>query len=1790
MATDEDLDYIPKMFDDLAKASSFNQDSWKVWNYPLAAIDDTVTSVGWIGTLGAWDAESVVPGSENSSYHRSREGFSAVATIPMLFASVGVGTRAARAGQWADDAARVAGMASKGGKFRNAIYSQTAIQAQRDKLIADGMVEYSATASGLLARGGFAMPDVKDAAMIGTYGVASTGELVGASQNFRRVQAVKEALWQEAAVFGLMNQNELLFPEYAAAWQYVVGAGFGVGVNVAVETAIGARIWKGARLSAALEGAWAARKVPAFTERNALQGVVGEEYNKAMASVWGFDRAMKMEADASNLANNSASGLNALTYRQGASEAMQMFNDALDTSISNMFKVKLPGVAFQKGHGNVADSAISRVMDTTMAGKFTPYDFGSMVKAMNERAKFNINAVAGVAELADPGITGRFAATRIRYQTDLDSALVKLGAAKTPQERVASQLLVDAAQKNVDDLDLFRGATIERDGTPNFNAERVAPAWERREVRGAMLRDDGTPDSVYLSYSGARKDHLLVKNDGGFAKFDRSGKSLRGNPISASKLTYDEITEAYTAVAKLAGGKAGAAAKWQTAFWDNLVKTPNADLSQISFPVLDAIHEGLMKIPSHLAQHPNAANLARRLSGGEFKAASLGGKLDWMRDHYFRHQSQGETLDAFDLSKALNLPLTDAAGRPTTLHDAFIAFGQQNATLGSTFMKGNVNDRLDDLFDLGFAFGGRAGAMSKTLMQADFNAALNTGLKNFTAHEQVGGIGAIYHSMKLPSDSEVAMARVAEVRNVARQQTLLNSQSTFVKGGSQELMRDPIMAGKVLEVGTIWRDPNMRANYITTTMFQQRVQPVNQAAHIIGQNMQRYTDRVKLEMIQPIAKRAQELRLRNQHTVPFAEMSAARNIISRGVALKDDFFVVGRNEIDVSNPGAQKMLELLGPLQSAPGAGAKWEMFDIAVAATTGRYVPIELGDDAVEMLNGLTKVSYHQLHAINALKDIQGLTLLTKRNGRLPAVDARRFKFGYVQDPETGSIVGFVRGPTQQDVDRELAAVLDGLNANRTNNALYIPADNTHIQSYFDATDSVFLSHMTDFSGIKNTGTSGGRNLDFRVDASADGVEDMLLSARNGYDDLKNRTIAANFSSAFAEMDSVKQRIGSTVADKDKMFWDSADQWKNLLFASDQLAPNSLAKRGHQLVEDVAGNIGEIGASLKERVWAGIWELTTGQPVPLAKPLSKAEKAAAQDLMAKYPPFAALSLDEVRQAAKLTEGADSFKLARNLQQWNRTTVKLVLQHANLAHPMLNAIGMLSTTPPVLKALQVIPGETVQAWKMRVGAVADYLGPNGVATLSPGKLLMEAQHIVTSDPSAMAYAAKYGYLNANFIEELNKVIAIKPNGATEAIDKFLKMTDFINHPINKVRKMLGKTKPDEGFTLSERSEEWSRAVMHMAGVALARRSGQMDEAAQHAFGHHFANQNIADFAPNIRGEAFRGVAGIPFGLFQSFAINALQRSFTYIEDANKRAFVTQMLAQGLVFGANGIPGWPLLNAMFFNTKDIKADERGATSLNERLYQTLGKENADILLNGTISGLPQLLGASTGLNMYGSGDMNPRLPTTPPSIGVITQGLTGVYKVIGVAGDELAKTFDDRAADPGRLAEIIANYAPSRGMRSLADLALGERVDRNGNLVMEDTRSGMGLVSRILGMRTTNEDLLSRAIWSNSVAASQRTSDMNYIRSSMARELRAAGGKLDPDSEAAWYAKYLSAGGRSDQWKRWMQTSLEKALYERGDRRLDALVNKDGQVFPHNIASVARLLAAGAEMPVEPAVE
>ena len=1827
MATEDDAELGPKLFTNIVGArQTFLSDSWKVHNYALGAADSTIRSLGYIGSLGNWNPDSIFPKSWET-YQRSRAGYETVAAIPLLFTSVGAGTKASRVLGGAAKISRSFAEVSRtnpaswlkipgiaGDKLGTAVGGalKTASQAsgvteklaarlgstmmqieETEKLYGDMVAATAQTAGAALARGGYTPAKT---ALVGQ-ALQKAGNTVGEVEAFiksgRLANGIREGLAQEAAVFALMNQNEFLFPENATLGDYALAAGLGVGVNTAVEHVVGAAIMRRARHSAGRAGAAAAapNKARTLTESATLQGVIGEQWQGAASAIYGIERAQALDAQATQLAASAGNMVSPEALREIAGQASLEFKSSFDRSVKSMLANSVQGDAFQKGFGTVKGSRVSvSINDNTV--QFTPYvqrgaagNLAPVMEAMFERGKKNINSLVGVAELADPEIAARFKFTRDLHEGALFSAKKAEAKATDPKDVARARAEVTRLEQSLAEMDQYKAATIEQTAVPNYNPNRLVPAWERAEVRTAALSNYGVADSVYLGIPQRGEKRLALSYEGHAVYHVNKELSVKGQRVSGARLSFDDATLLFTQVGKLAKEDNIAARTWRGSFWDNVVKNADFDFRELPYQVLDAIQAGLLKLPDSLKTHPTAGKIQSAISTGQIAAASMGQKLDWVRRAKFEEAANGSTLDVFDMEKALNLRLTDDLGRPTVLHDAITAFGMQDATTGVTFMsRGDfVNGALDDLFDLGAGWGTRFSDVQLQVQRQFFDEGMY-GISAFDAANKVGGIGALYHAAEIPTDTQMALISALETRNRAREVNLLASANGLVSGLSNEIRRvGPAWEG-VKEVETLVAELGARGpNYLTTTTFAQRFATVNQHAHAIGQQAQRWIDQHKTVMLKATAEFAQTLRRSGKHVVAFAHVSNTRELISRGFAIQDEFYKVGRNEIDVSRPGAKMMLEYFGNLQNAPAPGQKWELFDMTVAAKEGRYVPVDLDEAAVKILNGLVETQYDQLGAMNATRAAQGKGLISKKFGSLPMTDARRFDYAYIQDPESGKIVGWVKGATEKEAqDAALEAVTE-LNKRRDPGKMaLIAADQQAVKDYYDSIDGMFLSHMQNFSGIRNSGTSGGKNVRFELDVSADPIEEMLQSARNNYDDMKNRVLAANLSSTFAAVDSVQRRLRTGLGKSaEKTFWNEADQWQNLLFASSRLAPESQSKRGHRFAESAINSALEKGGEWKDRLYGAVYQLVTGAAQPGAKSYSQAEMKAAQEMIDKYPPFAAMSMPEVLEAAKLTERADVFKLHKTLQIMNRTAVRLGLAHMNVFTPMMNVMGLVATLPAVNAAVRQMPGEAVDAWKMRVGPLADLLGDNGAATISPVKLGMEGIHLLNNDAAARGYAKANGYLSGNFIEELDEVIAIKPNNFFEAVDKSFKWMDFVNRGINKGRQALGKARADEPFTIYERSEEWTRGVAHMAGVALARRSGQMDEAAQHAFGNYIANQMIADFAPNIRGEVFRGVAGTPFGLFQSFAINILQRSFTYVEDRNKRAFLTQMLTQGLMFGANGVPGWPAMNALFFNQGDAKADERGATSLNERLQANLGMGVSNLILNGSLSTLPMMLGADTGLNTYTSGDMNPRFNALPPAFSMATQAVNGVYAAVKVAADEASKLGDARGSDPKRFVEVVSNYSVSRGVRSIADLVLGERVDRNGNLLVEDTRSGVALVSRLMGTKTSNEEMLGRAIWQNSLAGQQMNDSMSGLRSSMLRELREYGGQLPEDVKAAYHAQYLNRGGRSDTWTQWLKGTVKKATETRGEIRLDELVH-EGQVWPKNLAAVGRLLAAGVD--------
>ena len=1714
-----------------------------------AAVDTTVTSLAWLGTAGLLDVDSIVPDSA-TRYHRSRSAFDAISSVPLLFAGVGLANKASRAGGALDRFAEARGLNSTA---RNALFADTTQVARYDELMQNarsakavgvaqttGLTTPNLALSGRLDEGADALQRLTGA---GTYEEAAQWATTMTTQN-----AIKQGVAQEVAIFGLLNQSEFLFPDEMGLAGYLGLGALGVGLNVGVDVAMRRAVVRKSLANAATAGAAAAktaRESGILTEGSAAAGVVGERWQTVLAGQYGIERADAVEAASDAISGAGGGALSKDQVLETAKEIRAAANSSITENVTKMFADRMPSKLLRSGFGS--QPAISQTATAR----------GPVVAAVKDRVAQNKNLGVAMAELGGTDYAARIETHHTLVQTELTKAQAKvdqLDFNATPGQFAKAQEAVDKLSADLATVASVRGGVIEQSAVLNMNPNRRVPFHERNGTTPVNFEQRGT------RHAGGK---FMVGHDGEIKLLGKRGET----PAKLADLNFNDMTELNTLVGKSAGNK-----KFSDKFWGQFLNG-TMEIKDLPAPILDALRDGVLKLPDSPILPPKAGQVRSALSSGMLHNYSLVQKFDWWKARSKDQEFGERPMDLFDAEKALNLRLTDDRGMPNALGHALRGFetANSNASAADILLRGEVaNDGLDALFDFGLGNAGAVTSAMRDAMQSNWGDAL-AGVDALRAHEKPGGIGALYHRVDVPTDGELQVAKLAASRNASRQNLLLDSASEIVNEISAAMRLDSIAFNGARETLGLFHDTKVTNNTLTTTTFAHRFQRSLQHAAQVQKDASTVSANMADEMLRPVGEFARDLLRSPRWPETAPQIGGAQQLIHRGFALGADTWSVGYNKIDISRPGAQKTLDELGDLKGAPTDPDDWVMFDIAVAANQGLYIPVKLGDDAAMMLNQLTDVSYRQLDAMNALRRASGMHVVEKLNGHLPVANFSRFKLRYIEDPDTGRVIGYVKGRTDREADASLQLAMDGMNARRGNGANPVGEISiTDIKNHYDAVDEMFLHSLRDFSGIKQNGTSGGRSADFRIDVSADLLGDAMVALRNTHEDLTRRTVAANFAEPIAEARMMLRKIGGQ-EDQAKYF-NAVQQWENVLLGSDRLAEDSFAARGHALAEDFANfALGKL-ANVPQGLWRIVGKDLEGQA-------TKKQAEFARQVIANHEPFTHLtSADNISNFLKAGESVDPFRLSKALQLANRGTTAAFLKIANVAHPILNYTGAVVTMPGVLKGMQQGADETLEAWQARVGPVADYF-EDGIATISASKLMTEGFELVFKDPAAVEFAAKRGMIDANMLEELNKVTSFKPNKFVDAMEAVGKYSDYINTwLVNPVQKRITGQEPSAA-TLSERSETGTRAWIHMTGYALAKRTGGMNEAQMHSFAHYFANQNIADFSPNLRGEAFRGIGGIPFGLFQSYSINLYQRLFRYLEDGNKRALAVQMATQASMFGVSGLPGWNALNGAYFNTKDSKANEDGATTLNERIYNSLGKDNADVLMAGGLSNLPRLLGGGEAINLFSSGDANPRMPNSP-ALSMVSQIGQGTREGIKVAREEVPKLFNAENFDSNRFAEVLANYAPSRGHRSLTDLYLGERIDRRGNLVEEDTRTGVSLVARLLGTKTRDEILTSEAIWNNGQAQRQRVEDMGRVRNQMLRHIR--NDDMSEEQLSHFLARYIEAGGNEDQWARWLNFTTDKATQTRDERALDRIVGRTGEILGHNFPSVQRLVAAGVQ--------
>ena len=1748
-----------RMLDDtVAAAHTAGQHWWRADLHAINTVDTTLNSL----TFGLFaNSSGSLFSEEGSSLQEAKPVSDIVGGIASIAAGVGLGTKAVQYGGAMSRLASSTGLSDDTVRLlfanRDRIETYDAMMAAARNSMAGNYGRFTGfTTPNLLQKGHLGAGAEKLRAVTGATTYEDAAKWAAKT---RLANGFKEGIAQELAIFAIANQNDFLFPDNLGVGQYLAFGGLGVGLNMGIEHILGRKAMSHSLKTAAKFGreqAEAARRAGMFSEATAMKGSELEHWQMGSAGLYGLHRLAALEMAADSIAKASGGALSRDVILQEIQTARLAIDSTGMTTAKNIARTEAPEPVLANGLGK-----------TPGLRRKVPVQNGSdgVVETTWARAKANPEIMVGLRHTYGIGddVGQRYLDLVDKADDDLFNAkklLNEAQAANDPKAIAAAYDAVNAATANRNQLDQVRVGTIEPGGNVNWNENRLAPFYETPRGNGKLTSDPVT-SAVHID------GDIALRPDGSVAH--------RGNMmlIDGQPLTPRQMTESYTLVAKAAANE-----KWAREFFGNFFADPRRSYADLPIAIVDALASGALKIDLS-APLPKAQKLAQDIADGTLQLQAVSRKLDW----YKAQLSSPQPLDWFDLEKVLNLRLTNEIGQPNNLARAFEAWGETAPqykaaellgdkpgwNLGAASLADHVSSTLGSL---GRAYHG----LPASQMMAQWEDDLTTGMAGgimLKAHKQPGGIPAVYHAMPTMRHGEIAAAQFAALRKASHTNAIANSPSLFVRSLWAETTADPIQMQAAGNVAEIFVDSTRTRNpVLAQRQFQEREQnPLMAAAHI-GTKIKNATDRMVSDLVKPIVEAKNALFKSKTFGESIGGIANAHHLVSRGVALADDAYVVGVNAIDVSRPGAKHLLETLGPLQGAPAKLEDWVMFDIAIAANEARYVPLNLSQEAADFLNMVRGVDQEWHTAMNSLRSAAGLPPIGYLKGHLPQSNFNRFEIRYITDGSNG-VVGYVKGRTAQEADAELARAIERADRNAAVQGTPVAHHEmpvTMVQNYYDAVDNVFLNNLRDMSGIKQTGTSGGRNLNFALDISGDTLDDMIVALRNTGTDLGKRTVAATFAGPMAEAQMMLARAG-----QDRGFFNSVENWKNFLLAESKLPENSVVKQIHNTFESWANSaIGAVAAHTPTPIALGIRRLNSPGGLPAD------QERLFQKFAAEHQPFNHLINDpNWREYVKVERSTDPYRLASQLQALNKGTTEVFLKLANVAHPLLNLAGTMVTSPAVLRAMQPLKGETPDAYAARVGYLADYLDVAKMqANLSAPKIMTEGLEYVMRDSAALAEASRLGYIGANMLEELNKLNNIRPTRFTEALDFLRKYTDFLNLWLTPLQKKITGQEPS-AFTLSERSETFVRAWTHMQGYALINKIGRagLSEESKHAFAHQISNMNIADFSPHLRGSAFRGVAGIPFGLFQSYSINLYQRMFGYVENKMHRALATQMATQAGMFGVGGLPGWNQLNALYFNTsRDTKADEYGATTLNERLYTRLGKTQADILMTGGLSSLPRLLGGEN-INLYSSGDMNVREPGMPPGVAFATQMVQGGYELLKRSGEEIGAAFGPEPADPMRVVEVLAHYAPSRGHRSLVDLFLGERMDRNGNLLVEDTRSGTALVSRLLGTRTHNEIMVQQAAWSNSNANGQRVRDMQRVRNRILRHVRA--GSIAEDAGSQWLAEYLGAGGNPDTFDRWMKYTTDKSLSTRDKVLLDRLTTGAGEILGHNFAAVQRVGAA-----------
>lgn len=416
-------------------------------------------------------------------------------------------------------------------------------------------------------------------------------------------------------------------------------------------------------------------------------------------------------------------------------------------------------------------------------------------------------------------------------------------------------------------------------------------------------------------------------------------------------------------------------------------------------------------------------------------------------------------------------------------------------------------------------------------------------------------------------------------------------------------------------------------------------------------------------------------------------------------------------------------------------------------------------------------------------------------------------------------------------------------------------------------------------------------------------------------------------------------------------------------------------------------------------------------------------------------------------------------------------------------------------------------------------------------TMAPAKIQAAAIKAFWNDKGELLDRYKnFGFLQDELYQMKSMVMDASVNG-TESIATLGKKADAL---FDKGRKLTGNRKAEEytRFTSAYIMDKLTEPLIAAGSITEKEAQTMMQTFVNRVNGNYLASQR-----PMIT----QGALGQATTLFLTYQANLMQQLFKYVANGDKRAAMTMMGTQSLLYGMNGLPGFDMVN----NKIAMMAGNRDHRDAHSFIQGIVGDEAYEWLMYGLGSNALGVISPDLKFNLYSRGDINPRNPTIIPTDPMQIPSVSITAKAVGAIKDTFDKIDNGGNAWNSAL-QGIEHLGINRPLSGLA-AALNGRTTTNatGATVAGVDWNELGTYIRIAGAKPLNEAITLDWYYRNKVITAHEA-DMRTNLGAAVKTAFQNGNAPSPDQMNTFMTEYTKAGGDIKGFNRFMINNMKGA--------------------------------------------